>query len=50
MIRIKKQNVLYDCRDVFQMSNFLTVYWRGVFRNPIKSLLWSVFTKIVNNF
>ena len=32
------------------MSNFLTVLLRDVFRNPVKSLWWSVFAKIVNDF
>ena len=29
---------------------FMTVYPRGIFRDPIKSLWWSFFVKIVKNF
>ena len=32
------------------MSNFLTVMLRDVYRNPIKSLWWRVFSKIINDF
>ena len=36
---------------VGEMSNFfLTVLPRDVFRNPINSLWWSIFTKIVKDF
>ena len=36
----------------FKCLIFLTVYVyaRDVFRNPIKSLWWSVFVNIVNDF
>ena len=34
----------------FKCQFFLTVMSRDVFRNPIKSLWWNVFAKIVNDF
>ena len=44
------QNKLYDWAIVFWMSNLWKVLLRDVFRNPIKSLWWSFFAKVVNDF
>ena len=46
----KLKSFISFCDQVFQMSNFLTVLVRDVFRNLIKSLWWSVFAETVNDF
>ena len=39
--------MLYDRGDVFQISTFFTVMQETI-EDPVKSLWWSAFAKIVN--
>ena len=50
MIRIKTQKVLQNWRNIFQMATFFDSIAESRIQNPIKSLWWSFFAKIVNDF
>ena len=50
MIRIKTQKVLHNLGNIFKMNTFFDSIAKNCIQNPIKSLWWSFFAKIVNNF
>ena len=50
MIRIKTQKVLHNLGNIFKMNTFFDSIAKNCIQNPIKSLWWSFFAKIVNDF
>ena len=48
--KIKRQKVLHYWRNIFKMNIFFGSIAKSHIQSPIKSLWWSLFAKIVNNF